>query len=78
MEARMHFAFAGGSWIFLAFVVILLFAVVFGYYTYTGSGIDSHPAKSGDDSPGSGEPSSPAGKGRTSDDAGVFDSHGTQ
>jgi hypothetical protein len=40
MEARMHFAFAGGSWIFLAFVVILLFAVVFGYYTYTGSGID--------------------------------------
>ena len=71
-------AFAGGSWIFLGFVIVALFAVVFGYFTYTGSGIDSHPAKSGDDSPGASEPSSAGGKGRTSDDAGVFDSHGTQ
>ena len=73
------FAYAGGSWIFLGFVIVLLFAVVFGYFTYWGSGINSHPAKRGaDDSPGSTEPSSAAGKGRTSDDASVFDSHGSR
>jgi hypothetical protein len=71
-------AFAGGSWIFLGFVVVALLAVVFGYFTYWGSGINSHPAKSGDDSPGSREPSSAGGKGRTSDDASVFDSHGSR
>jgi flagellar basal body-associated protein FliL len=72
------FAFVSGSWIFLGFVVVALLAVVFGYFTYTGSGIDSHPAKSGDDSPGASEPSSAGGKGRTSDDAGTFDSRGTR
>jgi hypothetical protein len=71
-------ALAGGSWIFLGFIVVALFAVVFGYFTYEGSGIGSHPAKSGDDSPGASEPSSAGGKGRTSDDAGTFDSRGTR
>jgi hypothetical protein len=51
-------AFAGGSWIFLGFVVVLLLAVVFGYYTYTGSGINTHPSKRGRDaSPGATGPS---------------------
>jgi hypothetical protein len=74
----MTFAFAAGSWIFLGYFVVGLLGVVFGYYTYWGSGINSHPAKRRDDSPGSEEPSSAAGKGRTSDDASVFDSHGSR
>jgi hypothetical protein len=78
METRMTFAFVAGSWIFLGFVVIALFAIVFGYFTYWGSGINSHPAKDGQDAPGSSEPSTAAGKGRTSDDAAVFDSHGSR
>jgi hypothetical protein len=32
------FALAGGSWIFLIFLIVFLGAVVFGYYTRTGSG----------------------------------------
>jgi hypothetical protein len=72
-------ALAGGSWIFLAFVIIAIGGVVLGYFTYTGSGIDAHPSKGGaDGSPGASEPSDAGGKGRVSDDAGVFDSHGSR
>lgn len=37
------FAFVGGSLIFGAFVVVLFFAVVYGYYTRRGSGINQRP-----------------------------------
>jgi Thioredoxin len=37
------FALAGGWWIFLIFVVVFLFAVIFGYYTVGGSGINLRP-----------------------------------
>jgi thioredoxin family protein len=37
------FALAGGSLIFIAFAVLLFFAVVYGYYTRTGSGISQTP-----------------------------------
>lgn len=36
-------ALAGGSWIFIGVVVVLFFAVVYGYYTRRGSGINLHP-----------------------------------
>jgi hypothetical protein len=36
-------ALAGGSWIFIGVVVAVFFAVVFGYYTRRGSGINLHP-----------------------------------
>jgi hypothetical protein len=36
-------AFAAGSWIFLIFVVLLLGALIFGYYTRSGSGISQTP-----------------------------------
>ena len=41
MEIAM--ALAGGAWIFLGFLVFMFFAVVFGYYTSTGSGINARP-----------------------------------
>jgi hypothetical protein len=37
------FAFAGGSLIFAAFLVVMFFAVVYGYYTRRGSGISQTP-----------------------------------
>src|SRR4030088_1258940 len=37
------FALAGGSLIFGAFVVVLFFVVVYGYYTRRGSGINQTP-----------------------------------
>ena len=37
------FALAGGTWIFLAVVVLFFFAVVLGYYTRSGSGISQRP-----------------------------------
>jgi hypothetical protein len=36
-------ALAGGSWIMLIFMVVLLAGVVFGYFTTRGSGISEHP-----------------------------------
>ncbi|MFZ0039671.1 MAG: thioredoxin domain-containing protein [Solirubrobacteraceae bacterium] len=37
------FALAGGSWILLAAMVVVFFAVAFGYYTRRGSGINQTP-----------------------------------
>jgi hypothetical protein len=76
-------AFAGGSWIFIGVVVLLLVGVIIGYYTYSGSGISPHPAKNTDASPGAREQSSASGKGQSPggplgehSEGGAFDSHG--
>ncbi len=37
------FALAGGWWIFLIFIFVFLFAVIFGYYTVRGSGVNLRP-----------------------------------
>jgi hypothetical protein len=42
------FALAGGWWIFLIFVIGFLFAVIFGYYTVRGSGINLRPYRRAD------------------------------
>lgn len=80
------FALAGGSYIFLGFIAVAFAGVIFGYFTFSGSGINAHPSKGGTGAPGSGEPSSASGKGRTGDEAyddnsnsgGAFETHGTQ
>ena len=33
---------AGGAWIFLAFIILFILAVAYGYYTVRGSGINQH------------------------------------
>lgn len=58
-------ALAGGSFIFLAFIVVMFFAIVYGFYTYRGSGINAHPDDGLEGSPGSAGPSDPGGKGRS-------------
>jgi len=55
-------ALAGGSFIFLAFVVVLILAVAYGYYSIRGSGIDQHGWKDRDRAFGTG-----AGKDPTAD-----------
>jgi protein-disulfide isomerase len=49
------FALAGGTWIFVGFVVAFFFALVFGYYTIKGSGISQRPFRRG-----GGPPESPS------------------
>ncbi len=50
---------AGGSLIFLVFIVVFFFAMVYGFYTRKGSGIDQHPIGAGKaDRPGVGQRSS--------------------
>lgn len=44
-------ALTGGSWIFLGVVVVIFFAVVFGYYTVKGSGISLTPYRRDDGPP---------------------------
>jgi hypothetical protein len=34
---------SGGAWIFLIFIVLLFFALVYGFYTRRGSGINQRP-----------------------------------
>jgi hypothetical protein len=77
-------ALAGGSFIFLGVVILLFLAVVYGFYTYKGSAINSHPSDGRDGAPGSAGPSQASGKGRTSEDnadefsaGGGFSTHGT-
>ena len=41
--ATFVFALAGGSWIFLGFLVIGFFVVAYTWYTRTGSAINQHP-----------------------------------
>jgi hypothetical protein len=79
------FAFAGGSFIFLGVIIVVFFAVVYGYYTYRGSGINAHPNDGLDGAPGSEGPSQASGRGRTSEDnddelsaGGGFSTHGTK
>ena len=43
MIAALPLALAGGTWIFLIIVIVFLFAVIFGFYTVTGSGISLTP-----------------------------------
>jgi hypothetical protein len=45
------FALAGGWWIFLIFVVGFFFAVIFGYYTVRGSGINLRPYRRSGEAP---------------------------
>ncbi|MDQ2894309.1 MAG: hypothetical protein M3Y09_01470 [Actinomycetota bacterium] len=79
------FALASGSLILVAFLIVLFFAVVFGYYTYRGSGINAHPHDGSDSAPGAADPSDPGGQSRTAeghddefDAGGGFSTHGTK
>jgi hypothetical protein len=78
------YAVAGGSFIF-GVIILMLFAVVYGYYTYKGSSINAHSGDGLDGAPGSAGPSQVSGKGRTSEDnpaefsaGGGFSTHGTK
>lgn len=51
VHAAILFALAGGSLIFVAVVVALFFAVAYGYYTRTGSGISQTPYRRPDGPP---------------------------
>jgi len=54
----MAIALAGGTWFFLAFVVVFFFAIAHGYYTRTGSAINQRPYSVDDgDAPGARIPS---------------------
>jgi len=51
-------AFAGGSWIFLGFVVLFFLAISHGYYSRSGSAINQHPySDPAGDAPGAEIPS---------------------
>jgi hypothetical protein len=53
------FVLAGGTWIFLGFVLALFFAVAHGYYSRSGSAINQRPYHDEHgDAPGAAVPSS--------------------
>ena len=75
---------ADGSLIFLGVIVAFLIAVIYGYFTIGGSGINKHP-DDGSTAPGAAGPSEASGQGRSPGDgegpsgaAGEFDAPGTR
>ncbi|MDQ6731230.1 MAG: hypothetical protein M3022_13285 [Actinomycetota bacterium] len=78
-------ALAGGSLIFVVVIVAILFAVVFGFYTYREARSPPIPATGRMARPAQQVPNEASGKGRTSEDnpdefsaGGGFSSHGTK
>ena len=70
------FALAGGSFIFLGVLLVGLFGLIYGYFTYDGSGIGPHPSDGRGEAAGAEGESEPSGK-----DQGVIttlDTHGTK
>jgi hypothetical protein len=56
-------ALAGGSWLFLGFLVLMFFAIAYGYFTERGSGISARPyGKIYGGAPGAFGPGSASGK----------------
>ena len=82
VTATVVLALAGGSFIFLTFLVVGFFAVVYGYYTIAGSGINMHPSDGRGEAPGSRGPSEASGFGRstgnTREDHSVGDTFSTR
>ncbi len=81
----MSFALAalGGSWIIVAFAVLMLVALAYSYYSVKGSGISKRPSDGRGEAPGADAPSDLA-RGRGSEGVsvdgktgGTFSSHGT-
>lgn len=70
-------ALAGGSMIFLGFIVLFFFALVFGYYTKTGSGINQRPSDGRGEAPGAEGASSITTTEGDGDDR-TLGTHGTQ
>ncbi len=55
---RLPVALAGGSWIFLAFLIVFFLAIVWGYYTKSGGDIGDRPwSNRGDGAAGATSPS---------------------
>ena len=76
-------AAVGGSWIIVAFAVVMLVVLAYSYYSVKGSGIDAHPSDGLSGSPGSNAPTEVA-KGRGTEGGendggtgGTFSTHGT-
>jgi hypothetical protein len=77
--------FEWSSWAIVGGFLLMIAAVVFGYYTRTGSGIDEHPVDDRGRSPGAAEPPSVTGAGRTPEsptgenaERGRYSGHGTR
>lgn len=51
-------ALAGGSLMLVVFLVVLFFAIAYGYYTKAGSGISQRPSDGRGQAPGADGPSS--------------------
>ncbi|MGI8715334.1 MAG: hypothetical protein ACR2NR_19560 [Solirubrobacteraceae bacterium] len=71
------YALTGGTLIVAGVVIVTLLAVIYGTFTYRGSGISPSAGDQTGDAPGSADPSDPAGEGRTND-GGAFSTHGTK
>lgn len=72
-------AFVGGSFIFLAVIIVMFFAIAYGFFTRRGSGINLRPWKAGSDggsAPGAAGPEEASGK--DEGDGSSLRTHGTK
>jgi hypothetical protein len=71
------YGLTSGTFIVAGVVIATLLAVIYGTFTYRGSGITPHAGNQTGDAPGAADPSDPAGEGHTND-GGAFSTHGTK
>ena len=57
VDMALIIAVAGGTWLFLVFVVVFFFAIAHGYYSRSGSAINQRPYRHQSDAPGAAIPS---------------------
>ena len=74
--SAMPLALAGGSFVFLGVILMLLVGVIYGFFTRAGSGIDSHPTDSRGESPGA--VGRTEASGQDEGESHVFSSHGAR
>jgi hypothetical protein len=76
VEILLPIALAGGSWVILLVMLLILAGVIYGFYTRAGSGIDQHPHGAESEAPGAEGRSEVSGK--DEGEGSALETHGTR
>jgi hypothetical protein len=76
LDLLLPIALAGGSWVILLVMLLILAGVIYGFYTREGSAIDEHPGGAESEAPGAEGKSEVSGK--DEGEGSALDTHGTR
>jgi hypothetical protein len=76
LDLLLPIALAGGSWVFMLVMLLILAGIIYGLYTREGSAIDQHPGGAESETPGAEGKSQLSGK--DEGEGSAFGTHGTR